>query len=123
MDTDSESRLLTPLQRQQLFLELAARSEGATAQQVYEEAKQRGDTVTVEAYHNVGRRLTHRGLLVAEKDDRNTAFKAGAHVDTQWSDEEPLPPILHPDYPLLPLTPTKQPRPHAPHLPHSPSHA
>src|SRR5688572_27031163 len=103
MDSDSESRLLTPLQRQQLFLELAARPEGATAQQVYDEAKQRGDTVTVEAYHNVGRRLTHRGLLVAEKEDRNTVFKVGAHVDTQWLDEEQLAAIVDPEYPLLAL--------------------
>jgi hypothetical protein len=110
MDTDSESNLLTPLQRQQLFLELAARSEGATAQQVYEAAKQRGDTVTVEAYHNVGRRLTHRGLLVAEKEDRNTVFKVGAHVDTQWLDEEQLAAIVDPEYPLLALTVIKEAR-------------
>src|SRR5258708_31219738 len=102
METDSESRLLTPLQRQQLFLELAGRPEGATAQQVYEEANQRGDTVTVEADHNVGRRLTHRGLFVAEKQDRNTAFKGGAHVDTQCLDKEHLAPSVHHQYPLLP---------------------
>ncbi len=110
METTPESSLLTPLQRQQLFLELAARPAGATAQQVHEEAQKRGDTVTVEAYHNLGRRLRHRGLLIAEKEDRNTVFKVGAHVDSQWLDEEQLAAIVDPEYPLLALTVIKEAR-------------
>ena len=110
MGSGSEGRLLTPLQRQQLFLELAARPEGATAHQVYEEAKHRGDTVTIEAYHNLGRRLSHRGLLLAEKEDRSTVFRIGAHVDTQWLDEEQLAAIVDPEYPLLALTVIKEAR-------------
>jgi hypothetical protein len=110
MSAESEARHLTPVQRQQLFLELAARPEGVTAQQVYEEAKQRGDTVTIEAYYNLGRRLSHRGLLVSEKEDRSTIFKVGAHVDTQWLDEEQLAAIVDPEYPLLALTVIKEAR-------------
>jgi hypothetical protein len=108
MGATPESRLLTPSRRQQLFIELAARPEGTTAQQVFDEAKQRGDTVTIEAYHNLGRRLKHRGLLVAEKEDRNTVFKVGAHVDAQWLDEEQLAAIVDPEYPLLALTVIKE---------------
>ena len=79
MTAPSESSLLTTQQRQQLFLEMAGRPEGATAQQVHEQAQRLGDTVTVEAYYNLGRRLAHRGLVVAEKEDRTTVFKVGAH--------------------------------------------
>lgn len=110
MDADPGGRLLTPLQRQHLFLELAARPEGTTAHQVYEEAKQRGDTVTIEAYYNLGRRLSHRGLLLAEKENGRTIFTIGAHVDTQWLDEEQLAAIVDPEYPLLALTVIKEAR-------------
>jgi len=110
MNRESDANLLTALQRQQLFIELAARADGVSAQEVFEEAKRRGDTVTVEAYHNLGRRLAHRGLLVSEKEDRNTIFKVGAHVDGQWLDEEQLAAIVDPDYPLLALTIIKEAR-------------
>ena len=96
---------LNAKERQALFLELAARSGGVTAQQVYEEATRRGDAVTVEAYHNLGRRLVHRGLLVnAGAKDRHTTFTIGATIDSQWLDEEQLASIIDPEYPLIALT-------------------
>jgi hypothetical protein len=90
--------------RQTLFLELAAHPEGVTADEVHEEARNQGDTATIEAYHNLGRRLTHKGLLVAEKRDRRTAYKLGAGEDQQWLDETLLARIAPAEYPLIGLT-------------------
>jgi hypothetical protein len=88
---------------------MAAAPSGATAQQVYEEAVRRGDTVTIESYHNLGRRLAHRGLLVrADADSRQTVFKVGSIVDGQWLDEEHLAAIVDPEYPLIALTVMKE---------------
>jgi hypothetical protein len=106
---DSTSEL-TARERQALFLEMASRPDGVTAQAVYEEALKRGDSVTIEAYHNLGRRLTHRGLLVAEKSDRTTVFSIGANVDGQWLDEEQLASMVDPEYPLIALTAFKEAR-------------
>src|SRR5215469_13610159 len=101
----------TAKERQALFLELASREEGVTAQQVYEEAKARGDSVTIEAYHNLGRRLAHRGLLVpSAADGRQTVFKVGATVDGEWLDEEQLASIIDPEYPLIALTISREAR-------------
>ena len=101
----------TAKERQALFLELASRPEGVTAQQVYEEAKGRGDSVTIEAYHNLGRRLAHRGLLVSSgTEGRQTVFKVGAAVDGEWLDEEQLASIIDPEYPLIALTISREAR-------------
>jgi hypothetical protein len=105
MPKPREQSHLSARDRHALFLEMAAHSEGVTAQQVYEEASRRGDTVTVEAYHNLGRRLVHRGLLLdADAPGRQTVFKIGAAVDGQWLDEEQLAAIIDPEYPLIALT-------------------
>src|SRR5690242_18864178 len=104
--TDSQ---FTATQRQALFLEMAASPQGTSAQQVHEEAVQRGDGVTLESYHNLGRRLVHRGLLIrAESGTRQTVFKVGAAVDGQWLDEEQLASIIDPEYPLIALTVMKE---------------
>jgi len=58
--------------RQALFLEMASRDNGITAQEVHDEAARRGDTATVEAYLNLGRRLALRGRLNSSKDDART---------------------------------------------------
>lgn len=101
----------TAKERQALFLELASGPEGVTAQQVYEEAKGRGDSVTIEAYHNLGRRLAHRGLLVpCATEGRQTVFKIGATVDGEWLDEEQLASIIDPEYPLIALTISREAR-------------
>lgn len=94
--------------RQALFIELASRPSGATAQEAYEEGRARGDNVTIEAYYNLGRRLAHRGLLVSEKEDRQTRFHAGAKIDGQWLDEEQLASIVDSDYPLIALAVMKE---------------
>lgn len=107
-DGDSNGSAITAKERQALFIELASRDTGVTAQQAYDAGKQRGDSVTIEAYHNLGRRLAHRGLLYSEKDDRQTVFKVGAKVDGQWLDEEHLAAIVDPEYPLVALTVAKE---------------
>jgi hypothetical protein len=95
--------------RQALFIELASRPDGVTAQQVFEEAIKRGDTVTVEAFHNLGRRLAHRGLVVhGESSGRQTVFKSGAPADSQWLDDEQLASIIDPEYPLIAVTVMKE---------------
>jgi hypothetical protein len=95
--------------RQALFIELASRQDGVTAQQVFEEAVKRGDTVTVEAFHNLGRRLAHRGLLAhGESTGRQTVFKSGVPVDGHWLDEEELASIVDPEYPLIAVTVMKE---------------
>jgi hypothetical protein len=99
---------MTTKERQALFLELASKPSGVTAQEAFEVGGARGDNVTIEAYHNLGRRLAHRGLLVVEKKDRQTRFFAGAKVDGQWLDEEHLASIVDPDYPLIALTVMKE---------------
>lgn len=106
----NDGRELTARERQALFLEMATRSGGITAQIVYDEAIKLGDSVTIEAYHNLGRRLAHRGLLVAEKSDRTTIFTIGANVDGQWLDEEQLASMVDPEYPLIALTAFKEAR-------------
>src|SRR6185436_15186890 len=88
---------------EQLFVRLAKRKEGATAQDVFEEGSKLGDTVTIEAYHNLGRRLVHRGVLVADKADRQTRFTLSPNGEDQWLDEDQIAAIVNPDYPLIAL--------------------
>ena len=105
---EGASSALTAKERQALFVELASRPSGVTAQEAYEEGRGRGDQVTIEAYHNLGRRLAHRGLLASEKEDRHTRFRAGAKIDGQWLDEEQLASIVDSDYPLIALAVMKE---------------
>lgn len=105
MSESTDHSHFTSKERHDLFLQMAAHAEGVTAQQVHEEASRRGDTVTLEAYHNLGRRLVHRGLLVnAGNSGRQTLFRIGSAVDGQWLDEEQLAAIIDPEYPLIALT-------------------
>jgi hypothetical protein len=99
-----ESATITSKQREEMFLRLAARPDGTTAQEVFEEGRKAGDFVTVEAYHNLGRRLVHRGVLLADKSDRQTKFKVGSNGEGQWLDEDQIASIVNPDYPLIALT-------------------
>jgi hypothetical protein len=65
----------------------------------------------VEAFHNLGRRLVHRGLLVnAGSRGRQTVFKVSSDVDGQWLDEEQLAAIIDPEYPLIALTVVREAR-------------
>lgn len=106
--TAEASGLMTAKERQAFFINLASRAAGVTAQEAFEEGGKHGDNVTIEAYHNLGRRLAHRGLVTVKKDDRHTRFYAGAKVDDQWLDEEHLASIVNPDYPLIALAVMKE---------------
>jgi hypothetical protein len=103
-DDHQQDAPLSPRVREELFVHLARKPDGVTAQEVFEVARKRGDYVTIEAYHNLGRRLTHRGVLAADRSDRQTRYKLGEHGEGQWLDEDQVAAIVHPDYPLVALT-------------------
>lgn len=104
-DSDRGNRL-TPAARETLFLELASQPAGVSGMEAHTAGATRGDTVTVEAYHNLGRRLVSRGLVRAEQGDRVTRYFTVA--DGQWLDEDELARIVNPDYPLIALTAAKR---------------
>jgi hypothetical protein len=97
------TRPFTTREREDLFCKLAGRPEGVTAPDVYKEAVTLGDKVTKEAYQNLGRRLVHRGVLVADDSSSPIVYKIGQPVDSYWLDEEELARIIDPDYPILAL--------------------
>ena len=103
--SNRQSEGFTPKERQSLFLKMAKRESGVSARDVYDAAVNEGDQVTVEAFHNLGRRLTHRGLLVAKKKEGSQiCYSIGIEVEEQWLDEDRLAGIINPDYPLIGLT-------------------
>src|SRR4051812_8263072 len=104
MATQQDGSGFSSRQREEMFLRMAKRKDGTTAQEVFEEGKKSGDGVTVEAYHNLGRRLVHRGVMVADKSDRQTRYAVGENGESQWLDEEQIASIVNPDYPLIALT-------------------
>jgi hypothetical protein len=95
---------LTPKERQELFLELARTSDGTTAQDAYKAGVARGDTVSEEAYFNLGRRLAHSGRLRAEKSGGRTVYSAKIDDNATWLDEEHIASIIDPEFPLSALT-------------------
>jgi len=96
---------LTSLQRRELFLRLAAAPEGVTAVDVYQQARELGDTASEEAYYNIARRLTHRALLVAQpRRGEPTRFILGREGGELWLQEDELAEIIDPEYPLLAIT-------------------
>lgn len=95
---------LTPQERQALFLEMAQSQEGTTAQQVFDRGSDKGDDVSPEAYFNLGRRLSHRGLLRAEKSGARTLYFAKTDHNATWLDEELIASVIDPEYPLPALT-------------------
>lgn len=95
---------LSSKEREALFVRLAKGPEGTTAQAVFEEGRKLGDSVTVEAYHNLGRRLVHRAVLVADRSDRHTRYRIGENGEGQWLDEDQIASIVDPEYPLIALT-------------------
>jgi hypothetical protein len=97
------TRPFTTREREDLFCKLAGRPEGVSAPDVYKEAVAQGDKVTKEAYQNLGRRLVHRGVLVADDSSSPIVYKIGQPVDSYWLDEEELARIVDPDYPILAL--------------------
>lgn len=95
--------MFTSKKRSQLFLEMASVPGGTTAADVFKKAVAAGDTVTQEAYYNLARRLSHRGLLKPDGSTGATRFIIGADSDSQWLEEEDLVSIIDPEYPLLAL--------------------
>lgn len=95
--------VFTTRQREDLFVKLASRPGGATAPDVYQASVQEGDNMTPEGYQNLARRLTHRGVLVADHSKSPTVYRLGQSVDGQWLDEEELVSMISEEYPILAL--------------------
>lgn len=99
---DQPSANALSLNRRNLFLELASCPEGTTVTEVYQVATSRGDSATVEAFHNIARRLAHSGVLAIEErpgEARRYINKKGE----AWLDERELSEIIDPDYPIAAL--------------------
>ena len=102
--SSSMSKIDSPKDRQKLFLELAGREGGITAEEVYEKASSLGDSATPEAYYNMGRRLAHKGILLAEKRGRKTFYSQGAGAEGIWLTENEIRDLIDPDMPLISLS-------------------
>lgn len=89
--------------RRQLLLRLARRPEGVNVAEAHREAQLAGDSATQEAYHNLARRLAHRGLLRVQDSQPARRYFVSADPDAQWLDEEDLADLVDPDFPLLSL--------------------
>lgn len=100
---NSEASEITAKWRQSLLLEFAKGPEGTTVQAVHQKAIEQGDKASEEAYYNLARRMAHRGLLVVEKKGRVSYFKASAHLEGEWLDEDQLAAIASPEYPIFAL--------------------
>jgi hypothetical protein len=103
MNSPNQADGFTSKQREELFIQLARRKEGATTPEIFDEGRKLGDAVTIEAYHNLGRRLVHRGVLLADKSERQTRYHLSSKGDDQWLDEDQIASIVNPDYPLIAL--------------------
>jgi hypothetical protein len=90
-------------ERRQLLLRLARRPEGVTVAEAHREALEAGDNATQEAYHNLARRLAHRGLVRVDSTHAVRRFHAAADPESQWLEEEELAELVDPDFPLLSL--------------------
>ncbi len=86
--------------KRQLFIELATRPEGATANDVHAAAIERGATDTIEAFHNLGRRLAHGGRLAIDDSGPRKVYHAKDDRDGAWIDEDYLQTIVDPEHPL-----------------------
>lgn len=99
---------LTTSERRGLFIKMAGAPGGAATNDVYKRAVELGDNVTEEAYHNLARRLVHRGLLSKASTPQGTRFVAESNADEQWLEEEELAAFVDPEYPLVALTVWKE---------------
>src|SRR6266403_1129416 len=109
MNPTDQSNGFTSKQREELFVRLSKRKAGATAQDVFDEGRKLGDNVTIEAYHNLGRRLVHRGVLVADKSERQTKYNLSDRGEDQWLDEDQIAAISNTAYPLIALAVVQEP--------------
>ena len=94
----------SPKERQKLFIDMSGKEGGVTAEDVYNKAVQSGDTASLEAYYNMGRRLTHKGILCAEKKGRKTFYSQGMGAEGIWLTELEIRELVDPDLPLISLS-------------------
>lgn len=86
--------------KRQLFIELASRPEGATANDVHAAASAQGADDTIEAYHNLGRRLTRSGRLVIDDGGPRKVYHAKDDREGAWIDEDYLQSLADAERPL-----------------------
>lgn len=95
---------MTPEDRRRLFIALASRSEGTTANEAHEAALAQGDGVTVEAFHNLGRRLARAGRLTVHEHGPRKVYLAKPDPGDLWIDEDFLRSVIDPERPIESLT-------------------
>lgn len=86
--------------KRQLFVELASRPEGATANDVHAAASARGADDTIEAYHNLGRRLARAGRLAVDESGPRRIYHAKEDREGEWIDEDYLQSIVDAEHPM-----------------------
>lgn len=90
--------------KRRLFIEMALRPEGATAQDVHTAALAQGATDTPEAFINLGRRLARSGRLFVDETGPRKVYFAKEDSDGAWLDEDYLQSIVDPERPMESLT-------------------
>lgn len=99
------SAIISSTDRRELLLTMAARPEGVSINEVYQAARDKGDHASIEAYHNLARRLLHRGILSKHDSESGTVYKSVVpSSESEWLEEDQLASLIDPDYPLLALT-------------------
>lgn len=103
------SAIISSKDRRELLLSLASRPEGVSINEVYQAAQQKGDHASTEAYHNIARRLLHRGVLSKENSESGTVYKSVVpSSESIWLEEDQLASLVDPEYPLLAITVWKE---------------
>lgn len=86
--------------KRQLFIEMASRHEGTTANDVHAAAIAQGASDTIEAFHNLGRRLARGGRLVIDHSGPRKVYHAKEDRDGAWIDEDYLQSIVDAEHPM-----------------------
>lgn len=103
------SNITSSKDRRELLLSMADRPEGTSVNEVHQAALEKGDHASIEAYHNLARRLMHRGLLSKHDSATGAVYKTvTTSSDSEWLEEDQLATLIDPDYPLLALTVWKE---------------
>ncbi len=103
------SNIISSKDRRELLLSMADRPEGTSVNEVHQAALEKGDHASIEAYHNLARRLMHRGLLSKHDSKTGVVYKTVVtSSDSEWLEEDQLATLIDPEYPLLALTVWKE---------------
>lgn len=86
--------------KRRLFIEMASRLEGATAQDVHAAAQAQGATDTPEAFINLGRRLARSGRFFVDETGPRKVYFAKDDANGAWIDEEHLLSIIDAEHPM-----------------------